>query len=95
MTVTLEMCIVGPSKGEVSFTWVGADESLESKKLSFELCDVAYADVKGKRSRWGVNLKTRVGLAINNPMTQHLADELAINSTNGMTEEAGNADDAE
>ena len=95
MAVALEMCIVGPGTGEVSFTWIGSDESLESKKLSFELCNVAYAEVRGKESPWGVNLKTRVGLAITSPMTQHLADELAINSAEGMTEEAGNADDAE
>lgn len=95
VAMTLEMCIVGPGTGEVSFTWVGVDESLEPKKLSFEFCDVFYAEVKGKQSPLGVNLRTRVGLAITNPMTQHLAEELASNSADGMTEEAGNADDAE
>ncbi len=94
MAMTLEICIVGPKAGEVSFLWVGTDQGLEARRQSFDSFNVTYSDVSGKQMRNGIQLQTRIGLAGKIP-TQNLANGLANNSADGMTEEAGNADDAE
>jgi hypothetical protein len=56
---------------------------------------VTYSNVSGKEMRNGIQLQTRIGLAGSIPITQNLANGLANDSADGMTEEAGNADDAE
>jgi hypothetical protein len=95
MAMRLEICIVGPQAGEVGFLWVGTDQGLESRREWFDSFNVTYSNVSGKEMRNGIQLQTRIGLAGSIPITQNLANGLANDSADGMTEEAGNADDAE
>jgi hypothetical protein len=87
MAMRLEICIVGPQAGEVGFLWVGTDQGLESRREWFDSFNVTYSNVSGKEMRNGIQLQI--------PITQNLANGLANDSADGMTEEAGNADDAE
>lgn len=90
----LEGRVAGPWAEELDRVWVEAAPQLASRKLTIDLHNVTYADIKGKSILRAIYAQTNAVLVASTPWTQFLAAEIAANSTENDDQETGHANNA-
>lgn len=85
--------MAGPWAAELNRVWAEAAPRLALKRLTLDLRNVTYADIRGKRVLREIYSRTEAELVASTPWTQYLADEIRGNNEERMDEEAGNAND--
>jgi len=89
VAITLEGRIAGPWVAELSRVWVETAPKLASRKLSIDLRNVTYADVRGEQVLRDMCSLAKTELVTSTPWTQYLAK--AVRGSNKEIEvEAGN-----
>ncbi len=94
MEIKLEGRIAGPWADELDRVWKEATSQLASRKLTIDLRNVIYADVRGKQVLRAIYSQTGAALLTSTPWTQFLAAEVAATraeTVEGETEYASNA----
>ena len=72
---------------ELTRTWTETAPRLASRKLSFDLRNVTYADVSGKQALKDIFAQTGASLVTSTPWTQYLAEEITSQNQNRIEEE--------
>jgi hypothetical protein len=93
VAITLEGRVAGPWADELNRVWSETAPRLAAKKLTLDLRNVTYADVKGKRVLREIYSRTEAELVASTPWTQYLAEEISGNNAVDIEREAGNAND--
>jgi hypothetical protein len=84
----LEGRIVGPWTAEFDRTWHSLGPSLHGRKLSIDLCGIAYIDRQGREILADIYRQTHARFEANTPLTGYFAEE-ARNSTSRTAMEMG------
>lgn len=71
----LEGRIAGPFANELARTWRALTESLESKRLCVDLCDVTYIDSTGRQVLAEIHKETGAEFVANSPFIKYFAEE--------------------
>ena len=79
--------IAGLWAAELSKTWLETAPRLAARKLSFDLRNVTYADVDGKKVLQDIYSLTGAELVTGTPWTQYLAQEITGQLRNRMNKE--------
>ncbi|HLY43444.1 MAG TPA: hypothetical protein VKR52_19685 [Terracidiphilus sp.] len=90
VAITLEGRIAGPWVSELSRVWVETAPRLASRKLSIDLRNVTYADVRGEQVLRDMCSLARTELVTSTPWTQYLANAVNGSNEEKIEVEAGN-----
>lgn len=77
-TIRLEGRIVGPWAGVLDQTWRSLVQSLGSKKLHVDLCNVIQMDTEGKRVLSEIYRASGAHFVADTPMTKYFAYEAQL-----------------
>ena len=83
----LEGKLVGPWVGECRQAWLALQPSLNSRKLSLDLCGITFVDASGMQLLREIYSATGADLHASSPLTRSFAEQ-AMESTNGRTKGA-------
>jgi ABC-type transporter Mla MlaB component len=86
ITLKLEGRVVGPWAEELERTWHSLGRSLDDKKLSVDLCGVAYVDRQGRGILADIYRRTHARFEADTPLTQYFAEEARNSNFNNGDE---------
>jgi len=92
--ITLEGRIAGPWVAELSRVWLDTAPRLASRKLSIDLRNVTYADIRGKQVLRDICSLAKAELLTSTPWTQYLAADVKGDSAETHEVEGGNGYDS-
>jgi hypothetical protein len=88
--ITLDGRIAGPWVAELGRVWLETAPRLASRKLSIDLRNVTYADVRGKQVLRDICSLAKAELLTSTPWTQYLAADVKDDSGQTKQVEAEN-----